>query len=139
MVRVRDLVDDSVRNGRGIQRLHASALATRSLFVRSVCASRDRMYGEPKDRSGADRVSGRLGESETRNRISRIMTELLDLAWQEPLVSVDEAATILATAEKYLQDPFIDKNSGLLLAIIHRLARTIIRSGKTEPAPEIKS
>ena len=67
------------------------------------------------------------------------MTELLDLAWQEPLVSVDEAATILATAEKYLQDPFIDKNSGLLLAIIHRLARTIIASGKTEPAPEIKS
>ena len=53
-------------------------------------------------------------------------TELLNLAWEEPLVDAAEAATILATAEKFLGEPFLEKNSGLLLAIIHRLARTVM-------------
>ena len=55
-------------------------------------------------------------------------TELLNLAWEEPLVDAAEAATILATAEKFLGEPFLEKNSGLLLAIIHRLARTVMAS-----------
>ena len=55
-----------------------------------------------------------------------MQTELLILAWQEPLVSVDEAITMLSTAEKYLQEPSVGADTRLLLAIVHRLARTVI-------------
>jgi len=61
------------------------------------------------------------------------------MAREEPLVDAAEAAEILASAERFMQLPSTNKDDGLLLAIIHRLARTIIASGKTEPAPEIKS
>ena len=56
----------------------------------------------------------------------RMETGLLNMAWQEPLVDVGEAITMLSTAEKYLQDPLVNRSSWLLFAVIHRLARTVL-------------
>ena len=55
-----------------------------------------------------------------------MQAELLNMAREEPLVDAAEAAEILATAERFMQLPSTNKDDGMLLAVIHRLARTVM-------------
>lgn len=57
-------------------------------------------------------------------------TKLVDIAREEPLVDAAEAAEILASAERFMQLPSTNKDDGILLAVIHRLARTVIAKEK---------
>ena len=52
------------------------------------------------------------------------------MAREEPLVDAAEAAEILASAERFMQLPSTNKDDGILLAVIHRLARTVIAKEK---------
>jgi len=61
-----------------------------------------------------------------------MQAELLNMAREEPLVDAAEAAEILATAERFMQLPSTNKDDGLLLAIIHRLARTVIDNNREQ-------
>ena len=56
---------------------------------------------------------------------------------KDALVTVDQAALMLANAEKLLREPVIKNNFGPLLVVICRLARTVIALAKTELAPII--